>query len=414
MKVSTRYILACLQHMATWWRLPLAQTARRRLAPLRDVAASRTPGPRQLLIDVSIIAAHDAGTGIQRVVRSLVRALLASPPEGYVVRTVKATRRQSYTYANQYQARMTGIAGACDDEPVRVASGDLFLGLDLASRIAPSRQRDFLCWRASGVRFAFIVYDMLPALHPQWFTRRAVRSFDTWLTTLTIHADALFCISASVAEQTRQRIGISSLPVWWFHLGADLPVAPAPTPSAACICGLRILMVGTIEPRKGHAIVLDAFERLWRDGLDAQLVIVGRAGWAVEALVEKIETHRETGRRLQWHASLDDSQLEQLYRTVNGLVLASEGEGFGLPIIEAARYRLPLLLRDLPVFREIAREHATYFRAQDGAALASQLKCWMDDLAAGTAPTSEAIEPLTWSASASQLKGLIARLDTAS
>lgn len=412
MKVSTRYIVTCLQYMATWWQLPLARAARRRLAQLRDITASRPPGQRQLLIDVSIIAAHDAGTGIQRVVRSLVRDLLASPPEGYVVRAVKATRRQSYTYANHYQARMTGAAGARDGEPVRVASGDLFLGLDLASRIAPSRQRDFLYWRASGVRFAFIVYDMLPALHPQWFTRRAVRSFDTWLTTLTIHADALFCISASVAEQTRQRIGISSLPVWWFHLGADLPVAPASIPSAAR--GLRILMVGTLEPRKGHAIVLDAFERLWRDGLDAQLVIVGRAGWAVEALVEKIETHRETGRRLQWHASLDDSQLGQLYGTVNGLVLASEGEGFGLPIIEAARYRLPLLLRDLPVFREIAREHATYFRAQDGAALASQLKRWMDDLAAGTAPTSEAIEPLTWSASASQLKGLIARLDTAS
>lgn len=412
MQVSTHYIVTCLQYMATWWQLPFARAARRRLAPLRDITASRAPGQRQLLVDVSIIAAHDAGTGIQRVVRSLVRDLLASPPEGYVVRAVKATRRQSYTYANHYQARMTGAAGARDGEPVRVASGDLFLGLDLASRIAPSRQRDFLHWRASGVRFAFIVYDMLPALHPQWFTRRAVRSFDAWLTTLIIHADALFCISASVAEQTRQRIGISSLPVWWFHLGVDLPVAPASIPSAAR--GLRILMVGTLEPRKGHAIVLDAFDRLWRDGLDAQLVIVGRAGWAVEALVEKIETHRETGRRLQWHASLDDSQLEQLYGTVNGLVLASEGEGFGLPIIEAARYRLPLLLRDLPVFREIAREHATYFQAQDGVALASQLKRWMDELAAGIAPTSEAIEPLTWSASASQLKGLIARLDTAS
>lgn len=381
---------------------------------------------RQLLVDVSIIASHDAGTGIQRVVRSLLLELLEAPPPGFEIRPVRATRKKQYCYANSYLASPNSSASASEDERVRVFNGDIFLGLDLASRIVPRRQLDLLKWRTKGVRCVFVVYDLLPLLHRDWFTPRSRRSFRHWLSTLAIHADALLCISSSVANEVRICMKLrfdlaTNEPVTgWFHLGSDLPVAlvssstaifpdktyPRPNPEQR-----SVLMVGTIEPRKGHAQVLDAFDLLWRNGNTSRLIIVGRQGWHVESFINRLERHPEAGKRLFWLPDIDDPQLVQLYADLDGLVMASEAEGFGLPLVEAAQYAMPVFVRDLAVFREIAGTHATYFRAQSGSELAPQLEEWLDKLGDGSAPTSQSINSLSWSVSAKQLKAFLAELD---
>src|SRR6185295_5096695 len=69
-----------------------------RNAPPPDAA----PGPRQLLADVSVISKSDAGTGIQRVVRELLRQLITYPPRGYIVRPVYATQWRGFRYADHY------------------------------------------------------------------------------------------------------------------------------------------------------------------------------------------------------------------------------------------------------------------------------------------------------------------------
>ena len=118
--------------------------------------------------------------------------------------------------------------------------------------------------------------------------------------------------------------------------------------------GPSFLTVGTIEPRKGHAQVLAAFERLWDSGHDLRLVIVGRPGWLVEELLEKLRHHPKLGSLLFWLEDVSDADLERIYGACSCLIAASEGEGFGLPLIEAAQHKLPILARDIPVFREIA------------------------------------------------------------
>ncbi|WP_375791827.1 glycosyltransferase family 4 protein [Paraburkholderia atlantica] len=371
-----------------------------------------------MLVDVSIIASHDAGTGIQRVVRSLLLELLASPPAGFEVRPIRATRKQPYRYADRYLASLTAEPSPVAEERVIVSSDDVFLGLDLASRIAPRRHMEFLAWRKRGVRCAFVVYDLLPVLHPQWFTPRAQQSFRHWLSALAVHADALFCISASVAQevsdfiQRRFDLDQGKPGVQWFHLGANLPVSENAVKETQTK-QQSVLMVGTIEPRKGHAHILDAFEALWREGAQAHLVIAGRPGWHMDAFFDRLTNHTEFGERLHWYPEIDDAGLAQLYANSSGLVMASEAEGFGLPLVEAARYGKPLFLRDLPVFREVAGAHATYFVARHGMDIAPQLSNWLSQLDNGTAPTSYAIECLSWEASSEQLKGLIAKLGTA-
>jgi FkbM family methyltransferase len=158
-------------------------------------------------------------------------------------------------------------------------------------------------------------------------------------------------------------------------------------------------MVGSVEPRKGYAETLDAAEKVWAAGSDFTLAIVGKTGWMVEALTARIRKHPELNKRLFWFEGCSDSTLAALYREADGLLLASEGEGFGLPLIEAAHYGLPILVRDLPVFREVGGDHARYFSGD----LAAALTAWLGELAAGTAPASTGLPYLSWQESARQL-----------
>ena len=157
-------------------------------------------------------------------------------------------------------------------------------------------------------------------------------------------------------------------------------------------------MVGTIEPRKGHAHVLDAFDQLWSRGLDVNLVIVGAEGWrhlrpnmrrVIPQIIARLRSHPEWGRRLFWVSRASDEYLEKIYATSSCLIAAAEGEGFGLPLIEAARHGLPIIARDIPVFREVAGEHAFYFAGKDSDVLAEAIKQWLVLHERGEHPNSE-------------------------
>ena len=212
-----------------------------------------------------------------------------------------------------------------------------------------------------------------------------------------------------------------------MHLGADLGVPATADPAAAfpelpaaltaAPATPTFLMVGTIEPRKGHLQALAAFELLWQQGVDVHLVIVGNEGWrplsaperrTIPLIVQRLERHPELGRRLFWLKGISDAALDEVYRRSACLLAASEGEGFGLPLIEAALHRLPILARALPVFREVAGEHAHFFSGDDGAALAAAVREWLALSAAGRAPASTPMRWLTWQQHARQLLRVLA------
>jgi glycosyltransferase involved in cell wall biosynthesis len=164
-------------------------------------------------------------------------------------------------------------------------------------------------------------------------------------------------------------------------------------------------MVGTLEARKGHRQAVDAMEQLWADKVDANLVIVGNQGWKTEDLVEQIQRHPELNNRLFWLQGISDEMLEQLYRSARALLAASQGEGFGLPLIEAAQYELRIIARDIPVFREVAGEHAYYFRGEDASELADAMRSWL--LLGDAAPASTGIPWMTWQQSSRQFLDVV-------
>jgi len=172
-------------------------------------------------------------------------------------------------------------------------------------------------------------------------------------------------------------------------------------------------MVGTLEPRKRQTQALDAFEKLWSDGVDVNLVIVGNEGWMVEALTSRLRSHPESKKRLFWLTSISDEFLEKIYDECAALLCASEGEGFGLPLIEAAQHKMPIIARDIDVFREVAGECAYYFKGMQPEELASAIEHWLSLRSEGKIPSSEGVRWRTWHESAVELKALISGGQTA-
>jgi glycosyltransferase involved in cell wall biosynthesis len=386
------------------------------------VARNHAPSPRarRLFVDISELVQRDARSGIQRVVRNILREWLAAPPSGYQLEPVYAVADQpGYRCASRFVSGFMGLPQDwAVDEWIDAYPGDVFLGLDLQPLIVPAQADVLLDLKNRGIGVYFVVYDLLPLLMPQAFPSEGQALFQRWLDTVTCF-DGVACISSSVASALTDWLAAHPpatphpFHVGWFHLGAEIQPIPgrsaaeAPPDPMALLpqlgSGPGFLMVGTIEPRKGHAQTLAAFESLWREALDVQLILVGKQGWMVEALVEQLRHHPERGRRLHWLETIGDEALDQLYGKASCLIAASEGEGFGLPLIEAAQHCLPILARDLPVFREVAGDHATYFSGAGPEDLAGPVRAWLQLYQQGRQPRSDGMGWLTWRQSADAL-----------
>ena len=374
--------------------------------------------PRQLMVDISVLVQTDAKSGIQRVIRSILRELLENPPPNTDVRPIYFDRVR-YRYANVFTASFfTGAPSrGATDEIVDFCQDDIYLALDLNIHLTTSVHDLHLRLQNHGVQLYFIIYDILLLQRPDWWPKGINVAFEAWLRSLSEVATGLICISEAVAEEVRSWLidnppaRIARPAVGSFHLGADIensiPTEGMPDNATVVLDQMSarasFLMVGTVEPRKGHAQTLAAFELLWQQGLDINLVIVGKHGWLIDQLADKLRQHAELHQRLFWLEGISDEYLQKIYATGTCLIAASEGEGFGLPLIEAAQYKLPIIVRDIPVFREVAGEHAFYFSGLDALALADALNKWLGLNAKGLAPQSAGMPWLTWQESTWQL-----------
>lgn len=397
---------------------------RKRLAPVVGVHRTLPPdggtlAPKKLLVDVSELYFRDAKTGIQRVVKRVISELQAGEGVHYQVVPVFGVTGQGYRIASKYPDSNTYVANA-HERSVEYAAGDVFLGLDLSAHLFPEFNRELEQMRRAGVSIHFVVYDLIPLLYPQFAYPGIDSAFSNWIRSIGRYADGVVAISNAVAMDVKtwlhEREGLRVLPsVNHFHLGADIEEAgQEPTPSALepslterLTAAPSFLMVGTLEPRKGHHQTLAAFELLWANGIEANLVLVGKEGWAVDGLVGHLRVHPELGKRLFWLEGLSDGDLNHLYSASCALIAASEAEGFGLPLIEAAQHKLPLVARDIPVFREVAGEHAYYFQGVAPEDLAHAIEQWLELFEKGIHPLSDDLPWLRWSESAATLKRLV-------
>lgn len=395
-----------------------------------SLAVLRPPLPRQrqLFLDVSVVARHDLGSGVQRVVRAISEQLLLHPPQGFRVEPVRASEDgEGFVHARRFALQVLGLSDQeWPETPIHPHAGDLFVGIDLDQAGVVRQRGTFQLLRALGVAVHFVVHDLLPCRQPQYFPPGAGDWHRAWLEVVS-QCDGALCVSRSVAADLRQWLQeqgspalANGLAIRWFHHGSDF-CPPTEDPSEAEAAqlsripeGTTLLMVGTVEPRKGYLEVIEAATQLWQTGGRFNLVIVGREGWTdlpqakrrtIPATVARLRSHPLRDQQLFWFEDASDAQLQALYRRADGLIAASYGEGFGIPLIEAARAGLPLLLRDLPVFREVSAGRASFFPERaDRSQLALSLSQFLQQLESGTAvQAAEAVPCQSWRQSATQL-----------
>lgn len=391
----------------------------------------RSNGINKLLIDVSAIIQKDLKSGIERVVRSILAELINNPPEGFRVEPVYAgVNEQGYRYARKFTLSFLDCpTHLLEDEFVEVFNGDVFLGLDLHQHIIPQQTEFYKYMRNIGGHVYFVVYDLLPVLLPEVFPDGASTMHESWLATIA-KSDGVICISRSVADEMIEWCDVNDLTrtaplkIGWFHLGADvsasLPTTGISADATNILQTLRsrftFLMVGTVEPRKGLLQTIEAFDLLWNEGVDVNLVVVGSEGWkglpeemrrTVPAIVSKLQGHPELGKRLFWLNGISDEYLERIYEAASCLIAASEGEGFGLPLIEAAQHGLPIIARDIPVFHEVAGNNAIYFTGLSSTVMAGTIKSWLHLSGQENNPLSAGINWLTWKESTQNLLDVI-------
>lgn len=326
---------------------------------------SRLPERRNLFIDMAVISRHDAGTGIQRVVREIASSIKNLNLDDCEVHFVSATRKRPYR-----RIAWPETASSLPPIEMKARQGDIFLGLDYSLDSIRRHRRQLRAFKKAGGRIWFMVHDLLPLQRPDWFSSATSVRYKVWLAILSEIADGFFCNSAQTETDLRAALAAR------FKLsdGFKTEVIPmgdfAAVGIAKGIFGLKCrtkdlgrftLMVGTLEPRKGHADVIAGFDRIWQKGIDEKLVIVGRSGWHVHELQNRIRSHPEFQKKLFWFDDVEDDELSEIYARSMGVIIASHGEGFGLPLIEALHRSKPVLARDLPIFRSHEQSGVKYF-----------------------------------------------------
>lgn len=377
---------------------------------------------RRLFVDVSTIVFFDARTGCQRVTRSVLMEWLKNPPNDIQIVPVYVKPAEDiFFHASEYAARLSNYSVDWADLPIDFAPGDIYFGLDLNTDFT-ERQAAFLSqMHRFGVRVVFLVYDLLPLQLPQFCLESVQEAFTRWIE-IVARYDGIIGISQASADavkdwraENRPAADHDGFEYHAVHLGADIansaPSAGMPADADDVLTAMTarpcFLMTGTLEPRKGQAHVLDAFDLLWAQGQDVSLVIVGKKGWRIDEFADRLVKHPEMGTRLFWLEGISDEYLLKVYEKATCLIAASWGEGFGLPLIEAAHHGIPIIARDLPVFREVAKDHAFYFDSQTPTGLAASITEWLDMYSRGDAPQSKGMPVLTWAEAAKMMLDIL-------
>ena len=367
---------------------------------------------RNIFIDITQISKqNNCYTGIQRVERSVYANLIkiVENKEDYQLYFLKYDEIKdkylvitSKDYSNKNENWF-------DIDLFNFSGNDLCFCAAVDCNVVTTKKRKDILKNLNsffGVRLFFIVYDLMPIQY-LYYCNIPKGLFDSWVK-FVCSFDGIIADSKDVAYQYRQWMIDNSIynkdyiKIGWTHLGAefDNQLQNSDSQISKRLQFIQkknspcFLMVGTIEPRKGHKQVLNAFEELWSKNIDVNLIIVGASGWLMNGFEQRVLNHEELNKHLFFLGRASDEELKTVYECSDCLVYASEAEGFGLPIIEAAYRGIDLIVRDIPVFREICGDNVTYFNGFEAKDIAETVEYWLEHK--DIHGRSKNIEAITW------------------
>lgn len=311
-----------------------------------------------------LLAPIPGGTG--RYTRELLAALAATAPPGWTVRGVTAWHR------DRSPATVDGVLG-----PRRLPlprrgltavwerGAPLWPGGDTVhapTPLAPPRKR-------AGRGLVVTVHDTVPFTHPETLTPRGASWHRAAIRRAMRHADAVVVPTDAVAEELWS---YAPGPARIHKIGHGVPETllrePSAEETARVVEALRlpesyVLAVGTIEPRKGLDVLVEAMAL--PKAPDLPLVIAGPAGWGFVDV---------SGDGVRLLGRITDAELAVVLRRAAVLAVPSRAEGFGLPVLEAMAVGTPVVHSDAPALVEVAGGTGVTVPRGDPYALAEALR----------------------------------------
>ena len=356
-----------------------------RWASLIERAAVASPvgrsQARMVVIDCSCAAHDPANPGVIRVVRRLCQALQR---EGDIVLLfvrwdLRIGRYRFLTLPEQgFLASYSGPEDGTDflfndsalganwavERTLILLPGSEQPLLFLPEVILDGQFPERMAWaRANGLAVAALLYDLIPVTHMPLCAADVVGQFPEYLETLAC-VDALWAISGESLHQFEHYACRRGLPLPQERNAIWLPGQFAAEPRTICgdtpavsENGNTILCVSSIEPRKNHSVLIQAFRSLLarRPDLDVRLVLVGHRFGGADDLARWLETVESEEPRIVWTRLLSDAALAKIYREAVFTVYPSLVEGFGLPIMESLWMGRPCICHREGVTAEIAQ-----------------------------------------------------------
>jgi glycosyltransferase involved in cell wall biosynthesis len=320
---------------------------------------------KKIYYDVTTLEDHPIKDGIRRVSNDWLKRLARRHPSeiGAMVIPVycgKGILQPSYNFmlneafgeSNPF-IRQHGIT-VTEEDLFIVPSYDIFVP-----------QMNFSFEGITGkAKVVSVIYDLLPISNPEWFPDEGVNDrFKSALDKQCFYSDRLIVNSAHVASNLNEYILNSGYPTANDRISVvPLLGSALEMKSISVSKGQRkqVLCVGTVEPRKGYQDLLEAL--LKEDDLDFDIVIIGRLGWQADEMLPLLKKCRKKfGTKFRWERSASDSSLEIEYQKSDIVFCLSKDEGFGLPVVEALTRRIPCMIRNIPVFREVSKGAAVTF-----------------------------------------------------
>jgi glycosyltransferase involved in cell wall biosynthesis len=336
--------------------------------------------PELVVLVEQLLAQVPGGTG--RYTRELAAALAATAPADWVVSSAVAR------HADPSAAVVPGVDGpkVLPLQPRALTYAwergvPLWPGGDSVhapTPLAPAAAR-------RGRSLVVTVHDTVPWTHPDTLTKRGAAWHRKVISRATYQAGAIVVPSRAVAaELTQHTPGTARVHV--ISPGATealaQPLDAEATERVRGRLGLPpryLLAVGTVEPRKGLDILVDALTR--PNAPDLPLVVAGQPGWGGIDLHDIARARGLPPERLTVLGKVTDTELTVLLHGAAAFVMPSLAEGFGLPLLEAMAAGVPVVHSDAPALVEVAGGTGTLARRQDPVALSKALRSVFEDVA---------------------------------
>lgn len=333
-------------------------------------------------------------------------------------RLARDRRRQALSAAIAPPSAPPSAVAAPAADDFAFQPGDVYLSMGLdwvyndVVRLHQERRR-------VGFRTILFCYDTIPVRFPHLLSFDARQMFARYFVDVGHTADRVVAISETSKRDflaLMEEVGGPLPPVDVVLLGTDLRAAAGNVrPPAADLETLPfVLCVSTIEARKNHEVLYNAWDRLVAKHGDAApaLVIVGMVGWGVNDLMFRMRTNPQLKRKIRILDNLPDAELAWLYRNCLFTVFPSLYEGWGLPVVESLALGKPCICSTAPAVTEAAQGMATALDPLDTPAWTQAIETlWLDaEMRASAARRcADRFVPQTWVRHAEELLRIAVR-----